>query len=72
MKLRKAVRAWADADDLVNFKVQNQHFNECKIIGYTAGITKASLIGFQTTIAHADNKRLYTIAELCGEEDDEA
>ena len=69
-KIRKAVRAWAEADDLDNFRVQNQHFNECKIIGYTAGINKASFIGFQTTIAHADNKKLYTIAELCGEEEE--
>lgn len=68
-KIRKAVRAWAEADDLDNFRVQNEHFNECKIIGYTAGINKASFIGFQTTIAHADNKKRYTIAELCGEEE---
>lgn len=69
-KIRKAVRAWAEADDLDNFRVQNQHFNACKIVGYTAGIIKASFIGFQTTIAHADNKKLYTIAELCGEEEE--
>lgn len=69
-KVRKAVRAWAEADDLDNFRVQNQHFNACKIIGYTAGINKASFIGFQTTVAHADNKKLYTIAELCGEEEE--
>ena len=69
-KIRKAVKAWAEADDLDNFRVQNQHFNECKIIGYTAGINKASFIGFQTTIAHADSKKLYTIAELCGEEEE--
>lgn len=69
-KIRKAVRAWAEADDLDNFRVKNEHFNECKIIGYTAGINKASFIGFQTTIAHADNKKLYTIAELCGEEEE--
>lgn len=68
-KIRKAVRAWAEADDLDNFRVQNQHFNECKIIGYTAGANKASFIDFQTTIAHADSKKLYTIAELCGEEE---
>lgn len=71
-KIRKAVRAWAEADDLDNFRIQNQHFNECKIIGYTAGINKASFIGFQTTISHADSKKLYTIDELCGEEEDEA
>ena len=69
-KIRKAVRAWAEADDLDNFRVQNEHFNECKIIGYTAGINKASFIGFQTTIAHADNKKQYTINELCGEEEE--
>ena len=68
-KIRKAVRAWAEADDLDNFRVQNQHFNDCKIIGYTAGINKASFIGFQTTIARADSKKLYTIPELCGEDD---
>lgn len=66
-KVRKAVRAWAEADDLDNFRVQNQHFNACKIIGYTAGTNKASFIVFQTTIPYADNKKLYTIAELCGE-----
>lgn len=68
-KIRKAVRAWAEADDLDIFRVQNEHFNECKIIGYTAGVNKASFIGFQTTIAHADNKKQYTIDELCGEEE---
>lgn len=68
-KIRKAVRAWAEADDLDNFRVKNEHFNCCKMIGYTAGINKASFIGFQTTIAHADSKKLYTIAELCGEEE---
>ena len=69
-KIRKAVRAWAEADDLDNFRVQNEHFNCCKIIGYTAGINKASFIGFQTTVAHTDSKKLYTIAELCGEEEE--
>lgn len=69
-KIRKAVRAWAEADDLDNFRVQNEHFNCCKIIGYTAGINKASFIGFQATIAHADSKKLYDITELCGEEDE--
>ena len=68
-KIRKAVRAWAEADDLDSFRIQNEHFNACKIIGYTAGINKASFIGFQTTVAHADNKKLYTITELCGEEE---
>ena len=70
-KIRKAVRAWAKADDLDNFRVQNQHYDCCKIIGYTAGINKPSFIGFQTTIAYADSKKLYTITELCGESDDE-
>lgn len=69
-KIRKAVRAWAEADDLDDFRVHNEHFNCCKIIGYTAGINKASTIGFQTTIAYADNKKLYTLAELCGAETD--
>lgn len=70
-KICKAVRAWAEADDLDNFRVKNEHFNACKIIGYTAGINKASFIGFQTTIAHADSKKLYAIAELCGEGENE-
>lgn len=69
-KIRKAVRAWAVANDLDNFRVQNEHFNCCKIIGYTAGINKASFIEFQTTIAYADSKKLYTIDELCGEEEE--
>ena len=67
-KICKAVRAWAEADNLDNFRVHNEHFNACKIIGNKDGMNKASFIIFQTTIAHADNKKLYTIDELCGKE----
>lgn len=70
-KIRKAVRAWADANGLSEkLRVINEHFNCCKIIGYTDGGTPScDIIEFGTTIAGADKGYYYTIAELCGEEE---
>ena len=67
-KIRKAVRAWAEANELLIFKVVNEHFNCSKIIGY-GDHNIGSRIGFKTTIAHANKDQLYSIAELCGEEE---
>ena len=71
-KIRKAVRAWAEANGRDTFKVINEHFNCCKIIGYTQnGIADGgSRIEFGTTIAGASKNQFYTIAELCGEEEE--
>lgn len=68
-KIRKAVRAWADANDLLTFKVVNEHFDCFKIIGY-GDHNISSRIEFKSTIAHANKDQFYTIAELCGEEEE--
>lgn len=69
-KIRKAVRAWADANGRDLFRVINEHFNCCKIIGYTDGGTAGcNKIEFSTTIAGADKNHYYTLTELCGEEE---
>ena len=68
-KIRKAVRAWAEANDLLTFKVVNEHFNCFKIIGY-GDHNISSRIEFKSTIAHANKDQFYTITELCGEEEE--
>ena len=69
-KIRKAVRVWADANRRDLFRVINEHFNCCKIIGYTdEGNVSCNKIEFCTTIASADKNYYYTIDELCGEEE---
>ena len=68
-KIRKAVRAWAEANDLLTFKVVNEHFDCFKIIGY-GDHNISSRIEFKSTIAHANKDQFYTIAELCGEEEE--
>ena len=71
-KIRKAVRAWAEANGRNSFKVINEHFNCCKIVGFTTNSIAdgGSRIEFATTIAGAKQKYFYTIAELCGEEEE--
>lgn len=64
-KIRKAVRAWADVGGLEHFTVVNEHFNCCKIMGRKGN--RVSKIEFLTTIPDTTH-RTYTIAELCGEE----
>lgn len=64
-KIRKAVRAWAEASGLEHFTVINEHFNCCKIMGRKCN--RVSKIEFLTTIPNATHQT-YTIAELCGEE----
>lgn len=68
-KIRKAVRAWAEANDLLVFKVVNEHFGCFKIIGY-GDHNISPRIEFKSTIAHANKDQYYTIAELCGEEEE--
>lgn len=70
-KIRKAVRAWAEANNRDLFIAINEHFNCCKIIGYTdGGDASCDKIEFSTTIAGANKDYYYTIAELCGEEEE--
>lgn len=69
-KARKAIRAWADANNFSVFRVHNQHFNYVKIHGVKDRYDpNGSNIEFMGTIAGAE-KRTYEIAELCGEEED--
>ena len=70
-KIRKAARAWAEANSRDLFRVINEHFNCCKIIGYTdGGNASCNKIEFGTTIKGADKNYYYTIEELCGEEEE--
>lgn len=66
-KIRKAVRAWADAGGLEHFTVVNEHFNCCKIMGRK--YNRVSKIEFLATIPNATH-RTYTITELCGEDEE--
>lgn len=69
-KIRKAVRAWAEANGFSVFKVYNQHFNYVKIHGVKDRYDpNGSNIEFMGTIAGAE-KRAYEIDELCGEEEE--
>lgn len=69
-KVRKAIRAWADANNFSVFRVHNQHFNYVKIHGVKDRYDpNGSNIEFMGTIAGAE-KRTYEIAELCGEEEE--
>jgi hypothetical protein len=65
-KIRKVVRAWAEANSLEHFTVINEHFNCCKIMGRKNN--RVSKIEFLTTIPNTTH-RTYTIVELCGEEE---
>ena len=67
-KIRKAILAWADANDLLAFKVVNEHFECFKIIGY-GDHNISSRIEFKSTIANANKNQFYTIDELCGDEE---
>jgi hypothetical protein len=68
-KIRKAVRAWAEASGFSIFKVYNQHFNYVKIHGVKDRYDpNGSNIEFMGTIAGAE-KRTYEIDELCGEDE---
>ena len=69
-KIRKAVRAWAEANNFSVFRVNNKHFNYVKIHGVKDRYDpNGSNIEFMGTIAGAE-KRTYEIDELCGEEEE--
>lgn len=68
-KVRKAIRAWAEANNFSVFRVNNQHFNYVKIHGVKDRYDpNGSNIEFMGTIAGVE-KRTYEIDELCGEEE---
>lgn len=69
-KIRKAVRAWAEANNFSVFRVNNQHFNYVKIHGVKDRYDpNGSNIEFMGTIAGVE-KRTYEIDELCGEDEE--
>ena len=69
-RIRKAVRAWAKANDLVALKIVNEHCDCCEVIGRCDSRNVCLIIEFKTTIAHANKNQFYTIEELCGEEEE--
>lgn len=70
-KVRKAVRAWAEANELSGkLRVINEHFDCCKIIGRCDSRNVCLEIESKTTIAHANKDQFYTITELCGAEEE--
>lgn len=68
-KIRKAVRAWAEANDLIYFKVCKQHFGTFRIIGKEDKYSSKDLsIEFSGSI-EASEKITYKIDQLCGEKE---
>lgn len=66
-KIRKAVRAWAEANKFSIFIVNVKHSNTFEIKGLEdIGDAHGCSIYFKGTISKANNIT-YTIAELCGE-----
>lgn len=69
-RVRKAVRAWAEANGFSVFKVDNQHYNCFRIHGVKDRYDpNGTNIEFMGTIAGAE-KRTYEIYELCGDEEE--
>ena len=67
-KIRKAVRAWADANEIVKaFVVMNEHMN-WTVYGDDIDRNRFSIEFFDRVVFEKDETKNYTIAELCGEE----
>ena len=67
-KVRKAVRAWAEANEIVKaFVATNENIN-CVVYGDDIDRNRFS-IEFFDRVAPEDGKE-YTIAELCGEDEE--
>lgn len=73
-KIRKAVRAWAEANSIEgNDKVLIRRFDEYDFVEIEFNY-KMSIRFYLTTIdriSELEHRTYYTIAELCGEEEDE-
>lgn len=63
-KIRKAVRAWAEANDFAKIEVTHCRKHYLRIMNETTDI----LIEFSCFMDDLLDERVYTIAELCGEE----
>ena len=61
-KIRKAVRAWADANELEP-KYTAKYHSSCYVLSSWQGD-----IEFNSPIKGLEDEKVYTIAELCGDE----
>ena len=69
-KIRKAVRAWADANDIIKaFIVMNEHMN-WTVYGDDIDRNRFSMEFFDRVVSENNETAQYTIAELCGEEEE--
>lgn len=73
-KVRKAVRAWAEANNLMNNKLQIVPLKPSDGAYNDSGIICNGSVLMSITLIHGigrglrDSKKQYTITELCGEE----
>jgi hypothetical protein len=69
-KIRKAVKAWAEANEVVKaFVVMNEHMN-WTIHGDDVDRNRFRIEFFDRVVPENDETKNYTIAELCGEEEE--
>ena len=69
-KIRKAVRAWAEANDIIKaFIVMNEHMN-WTVYGDDIVRNRFSMEFFGRVVSENNETAQYTIAELCGEEEE--
>ena len=68
-KIRKAVRAWAEANDFTRIYYDEYHnaFRNINDVGFT---TISFLRDVDEQILPLEDGKTYTIAELCGEEEE--
>jgi len=69
---REAIKAWAKASHLVEFKIAVDDIEEewYQIDGRIDGSTDTYSITFQGAISGTEAGRKYTLEELCGEEEE--
>ena len=66
-KIRKAVRAWAEANEISQAKFDR---NTSGFSASDAGNNFLSMISFDGFVFNCEDGRYYTIDELCGEEEE--
>ena len=69
-KIRKAVRAWAEANEIVKaFVVVDKNMNWI-VYGDDIDRNRFMIEFFDRVVSENDETNIYTIAELCGEEEE--
>ena len=69
-KIRKAVRAWAEANDIIKaFIVMNEHMN-WTVYGDDIVRNRFSMEFFGRVVSENNETAQYSITELCGEEEE--